>query len=153
MGKTPEQKLWHNLWFMHRMRPEDWEAMWTAQAGRCYLCDGCLPTERAQVNLDHDHACCPPRRSCRWCRRGMTCGPCNRIIGAARDNPEVLRHIAASLEAALVLSKLSLAAKPASPESLPARTRRGAKGQFVAWGVEINRSTVISVLGSDSEEG
>jgi len=159
--KTPKRQLWHTLWFMHRMRPEDWEAMWTAQDGRCYLCGDGLPAERAQVNLDHDHACCPPRTSCPWCRRGMTCGPCNRIIAAAREDPERLRRIATNLEQVLPLAALSIASKSAVPEKLPPRKNRDTSGRFAIWDgtsssemaahLDINRGTVIRVLGTDGE--
>jgi Recombination endonuclease VII len=82
----------------HGMRPEDWSALWEAQAGRCYLCGGGLAAEKAHI--DHDHSCCGPDRSCETCRRGLACEQCNRAIGLARDDPDRLRRMADALEAA-----------------------------------------------------
>jgi hypothetical protein len=84
--------------FRHGMRPEDWSAMWAAQDGRCYLCGEELAVGKADI--DHDHSCCGPERSCPVCRRGLACHQCNVTIGQARDNPVLLRRMADALEAA-----------------------------------------------------
>lgn len=74
-------------------------AIWETQGGKCYLCGIYLVPERAYI--DHDHRCCPPNRSCQFCRRGLTCDYCNTLIGLAHDDPDVLRLIATNLEAKL----------------------------------------------------
>lgn len=86
------------LWTAHRMRPGDWDAMWKAQRGCCYLCGDPLPANRRHVHIDHDHSCCPPGKSCATCRRGLACHPCNTLIGHAQDDPARLRRIADRLE-------------------------------------------------------
>lgn len=78
---------------------EDWPAMWQAQGGRCYLC-GCS-LEGILVRIDHDHRCCPPSRSCRSCRRGLACDPCNKALGMINDDVDRMRRMADGLEAAM----------------------------------------------------
>lgn len=64
-----------------------------------YFCQnmGCLSTEK--LNIDHDHSCCdnPPnkgKQSCGSCVRGWLCPPCNRSLGALKDNPSIIRGLA-----------------------------------------------------------
>lgn len=82
----------------HGMHPEDWAALWTAQEGRCYLCSEELV--EGKVHVDHDHSHCPRNRSCKVCRRGLSCNRCNQAIGLAADDPDRLERMAASLRAA-----------------------------------------------------
>lgn len=86
------------LWKMHRMRPDQWSAIYEIQGGCCYLCGDQLDPEKAHV--DHDHRCCPRNQSCPNCRRGLACGPCNTAIGLAQDDPARLRRMAEQLEIA-----------------------------------------------------
>ena len=89
---------------------EVFAALWDAQSGRCYLCGDDLVAEQAVI--EHDHRCCPSARSCPYCRRGLACGPCNGIIGFARDDPVRLRRIADNLEPALTAVAIRLSEKP-----------------------------------------
>lgn len=85
---------------IHGMTLEEWAQMSAAQDGKCYLCGDILLPEPRQSVVDHDHACCGPRKSCAACRRGLACARCNKILGFVRDDPETLRRIADSLETA-----------------------------------------------------
>jgi recombination endonuclease VII len=89
-GQAMRQK--HGMW------PEDWTALWDAQDGRCYLCGGGLVD--GHVVVDHDHSCCGERKSCRICRRGLTCRVCNSLIGLAGDDPDRIERMAANLRSA-----------------------------------------------------
>jgi hypothetical protein len=100
------------LWRSHRMRLSDWEAMWSAQQGCCYLCGDPLSTAKNRVHVDHDHSCCPPGRSCSFCRRGLACNGCNAIIGHARDDAARLRRIADSLDLVIPVTVLRISEKP-----------------------------------------
>jgi len=91
----------------HGMRRDEWDAMWEAQQGCCYLCGDELrmegPNGNSKAVMDHRHDCCGRKKSCPACRRGIACTRCNIIIGYARDDPERLRRIAVNLEEAMEL--------------------------------------------------
>ena len=42
------------------------------------------------LNVDHDHSCCPGKKSCGKCIRGLICHNCNTALGAVKDNPDIL---------------------------------------------------------------
>jgi len=107
------------------MTTADLMRMHDAQQGLCYLCGDPLPDDRLQIAVDHDHRCCPARKSCVDCRRGLTCHACNLVIGHAKDGPERLRRIADNLEAAMAAADERMGRRPAqltllsSPPVLP----------------------------------
>jgi Recombination endonuclease VII len=68
------------------------------QDGLCWLCRRPLPEERHLVHVDHDHACCPPNRSCAACRRGLTHPACNVILAMAHEDMDLLREIITNYE-------------------------------------------------------
>lgn len=79
----------------------DFDAMWEAQDGKCAACNqpmlrrGKDPTS---VCADHDSSCCPGKKSCGKCVRGLIHRNCNLILGYARDDIEVLQKVAAYLD-------------------------------------------------------
>lgn len=104
---------------------KDWReaftALWDTQGGRCYLCGEELPEymrrdKGGDVVFDHDHRCCPRRRSCSVCRRGLACDRCNRLVGFAADSPELLRRVADALEAARAVVAERLQGHPRQEE-------------------------------------
>lgn len=64
-----------------------------AQGERCICGDG------GPLVIDHDHSCCPGPYGCAKCVRGLICHPCNKSLGFARDDAEVLRKLAGYVEA------------------------------------------------------
>ena len=82
----------------HKLTPLAWASRWHAQDGRCYLCGEVMDEGKAVV--DHDHRCCQGKNSCWICQRGLAHQDCNLLIGLARDDPQRLRRIADSIEAA-----------------------------------------------------
>lgn len=50
------------------------------------------------LTIDHDHSCCNSRTSCGKCVRGTVCQHCNRSMGQAKDNIQILRSLADYLE-------------------------------------------------------
>ena len=108
MNAERENRRIHN--WRHGLQWGDWDAMWDAQGGLCYLCGDELIT--GSVHLDHDHRCCAKGRSCKFCHRGITCSRCNQLVGLADDDPDRLRRIADNLEIALKDADARLALKP-----------------------------------------
>lgn len=96
------------LWRCHGLRPEDWAALWAAQDGRCYLCDGEMEKPNGTLKrnggttavIDHDHSCCPRGKSCSICRRGLAHVACNSAVGLLFDDPVRFRRAADAFEAA-----------------------------------------------------
>lgn len=70
-----------------------------------FRCADCLrPFESASsAQYDHDHKCCPGKRSCGRCVRGLVCNDCNWLRGVADSagcNYVVLDRIANLVDAA-----------------------------------------------------
>ncbi len=66
----------------------DVAAMLEQQDGKCAVCDLTLqlrsPVRGPQLDtacLDHDHVCCPGKRTCGRCIRGLLCVSCNVKVG------------------------------------------------------------------------
>lgn len=82
-NKDPErsrrQEKHSTLWKMFRITLEQYEAMLIAQAGVCAVCK--LPPGNVMLSVDHDHKCCPFRKSCGRCVRGLLCFSCNTGLG------------------------------------------------------------------------
>lgn len=78
----------------------DWAVMWEAQQGRCYLCERDMDPDDAHVEHWHGCAAHGPKKSCRYCRRGLAHQNCNLVVGHAADDPSLLRIIADNLERA-----------------------------------------------------
>ncbi len=75
----------HQAW-RHGMTLEDMDGLRWTQDNKCAGCGTPDPT-----HVDHDHACCPGKRSCGKCVRGLLCRQCNIGLGAAKDSVETLR--------------------------------------------------------------
>lgn len=70
-----------------------------SQGGHCAICSATDPaTPSGNWNVDHDHACCPGRKSCGQCVRGLLCSRCNVMLGMSLDRPGILRDAAVYLE-------------------------------------------------------
>lgn len=68
--------------------PGAYEALYLAQGGVCAICRRATGKTK-RLAVDHDHAT--------GAVRGLLCGPDNRMIGFARDNPEFFDRAAAYL--------------------------------------------------------
>lgn len=71
------------------MTLSEYENLWTFQGGVCYLCHR---MDKVNLCVDHDHRCCPSEVTCGECVRGLICHSCNKMLGAADDNAELLRR-------------------------------------------------------------
>ena len=81
------EKAWaRHLWSTYHITPEQYDAIYKAQGGRCYGCRRATGTGRKKLSVDHDHSCCPGPISCGKCVRGLLCTPCNKgVLGHLRD--------------------------------------------------------------------
>lgn len=77
----------HRLSF-YGLRPQEFDALVERQDGRCAICHE--PPADGVWCVDHDHDCCPGKKSCGRCIRGLLCGPCNRGLGCFGENWETL---------------------------------------------------------------
>jgi hypothetical protein len=48
--------------------------------------------------VDHDHSCCPGKKSCGKCIRGVVHMACNIALGLMKDDPVMLRSAARYVE-------------------------------------------------------
>lgn len=83
------------LWSSFRMEPEDYDNRLTEQGGRCAICGTDDPgrgrgREVKRFAVDHDHACCPGKKSCGRCIRGLLCLQCNTGLGSFADDMDRL---------------------------------------------------------------
>lgn len=76
---------------------EQYDAILSQQGGGCAICGGL--NRGRNLEVDHDHSCCPGYTSCGQCVRGLLCGPCNKAIGQLGDDAARLRKAAEYLEA------------------------------------------------------
>lgn len=68
------------------------EVLHRAEHGTCEICGKAAPVDayHKRHHIDHDH------KTGEY--RGILCKDCNRMLGSARDNPEILRRAVAYLE-------------------------------------------------------
>ena len=88
---------------LYNISPAQVEEMLKQQDYKCASCFTPLdyiPSagRRIQVNIDHDHSCCPGRSSCGKCIRAVLCSPCNHGLGIFKDNADHLRKAANYVE-------------------------------------------------------
>lgn len=66
----------------------DYDLLYEGQGGRCYICQVATGASK-RLATDHDHAIEDLGRPS---VRGLLCGPCNKMIGMSRDNPEFFQR-------------------------------------------------------------
>jgi hypothetical protein len=69
---------------------DQYNEMLAEQGGGCAICGVSESPDGSSLAVDHDHACCPGRKSCGQCVRGLLCRPCNQGLGNFLDRPELL---------------------------------------------------------------
>lgn len=89
---------WTKLKCLYGLDKTRYESLLAQQDSRCAICR--IPAKDARLSfaVDHDHSCCPGRKSCGACVRGLLCDTCNRAIGYLGDSPALLRAAAAYLD-------------------------------------------------------
>jgi hypothetical protein len=77
--------------YLYGISPQQWEAAWLWQGGRCAICwTSEWPGKDSRPHADHDH------ETGRF--RGILCGSCNPGLGRFRHDPARLRSAADYLE-------------------------------------------------------
>ena len=70
-------------WDKYKLTPERCAELLDQQGGGCAICREPLD---GQFWVDHDHKCCPGKRACGECNRGLLCRNCNLGLGFFDDN-------------------------------------------------------------------
>jgi len=60
------------------------------QNNSCAICQTKPHINGRDLAIDHDRKCCPGRKSCGKCVRGILCSSCNTSLGGFRDSTELL---------------------------------------------------------------
>jgi hypothetical protein len=79
-GKQQERKRQR----LYGLTPEAFNSLLASQGNKCAICQNVF-TAAISPHVDHDHVCCPGKKTCGNCIRGLLCGHCNRMLGGARD--------------------------------------------------------------------
>ena len=100
-GPRPKEQVRNQkIWSTYRVTPERFAELLERQGGRCAIpaCGATEPGGNGNWHIDHDHSCCPGKKSCGECVRGLLCSRCNPMLGMARDDKEILRSAVDYLE-------------------------------------------------------
>lgn len=81
------------LYQYYRIRLDGFEWMVEQQGNVCLICSH--PTPKS---VDHDHSCCPGKKACGKCIRGVLCRKCNAGLGNAKDDAKTLGMMREYLE-------------------------------------------------------
>lgn len=74
----------------YKMSQAEYDATFIAQGCVCAICHlpetHCYKGVVVQMTVDHDHACCPGKKTCGKCIRGLICHDCNSGLGYFDDD-------------------------------------------------------------------
>lgn len=92
-----DRNRWVGIKSRYGITKEQFEAKLAEQHGLCAVCGTDEPGVKGW-HVDHDHACCPGRRACGKCFRGILCSNCNTALGLMNDDIARLRAAIRYLE-------------------------------------------------------
>ena len=78
--------------YTYKMTQEQYEERLDRQDHRCSACRRIF-TEKNYPCVDHDHGCCPEKKSCGACLRDILCFHCNTALGHLDDDPLILNAL------------------------------------------------------------
>jgi hypothetical protein len=84
---NPDYFKKNDLKRLYGMTLDQFNSLLDSQGNTCAICKCVM----AKVNVDHDHACCPERKTCGKCIRGLLCDGCNTALGRFKDSKEMLK--------------------------------------------------------------
>lgn len=76
--RTRSDRRRQELWTAYRITPDQYDELFARQGDVCAICKA-APRKNA-LSVDHDHGCCPGKRSCGNCIRGILCPRCNQNL-------------------------------------------------------------------------
>lgn len=96
----PDWERRRYLWTQFHITLEHYNDQLEAQGGHCALCPATPDKHVKKLHVDHDHRCCPGKRSCGECVRGVLCVNCNSTLGRveAIGLPELVAYYGYLLE-------------------------------------------------------
>jgi len=96
--RNPERvarKRWqYYLKSRFNITPEQYLGMYESQGGVCAACGRESNGADRRLSVDHDHSCCPGKKSCGKCVRGLLCGNCNTALGLLGEDLNTIEKIA-----------------------------------------------------------
>lgn len=92
------KRNWHKvrhggLMRRFQMPLSEYEDRMARQRRKCACCGEVRPV----LEVDHNHKCCPGKRTCGKCTRDLLCKGCNKALGFLGDNPKVMKRALAYL--------------------------------------------------------
>lgn len=97
--KNPRRRKDLFLRTTYNITLEAYEERLQNQNDECKTCySGSPGAGHTYFSVDHDHSCCPGKRSCGKCIRGLLCSRCNLVLGPLNDDPVLLRSLADYIE-------------------------------------------------------
>ena len=88
--RVKEQDYRRNLKDRFGLTVEQYDEMLRRQGGVC-IC-GTAPGAK-RLAVDHDWKCCPSKKSCGKCVRGLLCSNCNTALGLLKENKETIAKL------------------------------------------------------------
>jgi hypothetical protein len=77
---------------LYKVTPEKYQEILLKQNGGCTICGG-LNSDGARLAVDHDHSCCPNKKTCGKCVRGLLCRGCNVALGSMNTQAKLRKAI------------------------------------------------------------
>lgn len=88
--KNKDKTRGYRLKSQYGISSERFDEILESQDGRCGICARTEPTGSGAWHVDHDHICCPGKKSCGGCVRGLLCNRCNAGLGMFGDDVDTL---------------------------------------------------------------
>lgn len=92
------QRKWNNsskgkgamLKYRYDIDIKEYNRLFEKQHGKCAICF--KPQTYKKLAVDHNHKCCPRKKSCGKCIRGLLCDKCNIAIGFLDESTLILQR-------------------------------------------------------------
>ena len=104
--RSKESWRWNNVASRHGLTKDKVIKILEQQKGLCPICEESLSIEGRGgrcISIDHNHNCCPGRRSCDKCFRGLLHKSCNAGMGQFRDDPRLLLNAMNYLQGVVII--------------------------------------------------